>query len=673
MVNFNLPTTNKNVAPTLIAPSVDRSVLQAASSATATEGEKLNAQLNDLNRATAEARRTALVAKESQDQLNLQLPDALRKLENINVNAIAQISAIDEAKRKAEQNKTDAAYNLNSLLQFQTEFNAFSRQAESQISGDGAGHAEAVQSFINENMNKYLSQAPSEDAKLELYSKLSTFKLQAMDRAFSLEDKQRNTYRINLATDGVTKLTNEVLTNPQFADAALSQLAPVEETLRQNGVDENGIAAFIASSKASIVNAQVNGLLKSSTPQEAMSVLSSDLAKSSLPASHYERLVDETGRVMRTYIEEQKKAAENAVVLQSFAAGYLPKGAKGFDDAADTAASQMLFSRIGDTSAMTAESVPTVASEMSAYFKQYNAGIGKNTNNIIANKLLVSKNPYEVAAYAIGMDSLSKDPSGNKSQPFLDLPEEARVMATRVANLASFGIDPKDAVDMARKAIQSTKVGGVNIMSNPEIAKTVRDSVDGIVSDLGANAIDAAYISAEARSVYESFLTKYNDPDIAKQETEKAVKFKYAETNVDGESRVMEAAPELYYSGDLLDKFKENLATSKQQIAAAMNLDSNDLFLRAIPNRTASQDRLDKKQYYVYNKRTGLPVQDKDYNFAVFTFAVDQTDYGAKLKEANAALAARRDQLNQLAAANEGVIKNWVLSSKVDRSPLKQG
>lgn len=678
MVNFNLPTVQGNTQAALVTPSIDNGAVNAAQAVASVSEQNLNRSLGELDQANNQARRANLVAKEQEAQLGLAMSDSLVKMQNISLNAINTIAQIDEARRKSEEDKTAKAYSLNSTLQFQNDYFQFAREAKANMSADGAGYAESVHEFINSQLDNYVKSAPNESARLDMYERISGFKVKAVSDAFDLEDKQRTSYRINQATNSVNYLINQVSVDPASAPLLINNLAPIADTLRENGVGEAEVNDFLYAGKASIINAQITGTLSGATPHEAVNLLSSEATKAALPPQQYNRLVDQTASLLDGYAKEQKAKAEKAMTMQSFAAGYLPKGSKGFDQAADAMAAQTLFSQIGDTTNALPDQVPMIASSLSSYFKEYNAGIGKETNNIISNKILVSQNPYEVAAYAIGMDSLSKDPAGNKAAAFNDLNEEARVLATRISNLASFGIDAKQAVELARNEIKFSKQAGNTEALNQLIKDGGKDAVDGAINSAldgwfsSVSDFERAQVKGDADYVFRANLVKYKNVDLAKQETEKAIKNKYAQTEIDGESRVMEAAPELYYEGDLLNKFKEDLSMEKDKISASLGIAKEDMYLQAIPQRTADQDRLDRKQYYLYNKKTGLPVQDEDYNFAVFTFAVDKTEYGAKLKEANDALAAKRVELNKTVTDNYAYLSKWKLNSKVDLTPFKK-
>lgn len=678
MVNFNLPTVQGNTQAALVTPSIDNGAVSAAQAVASVSEQNLNRSLGELDQANNQARRANLVAKEQEAQLGLAMSDSLVKMQNISLNAINTIAQIDEARRKSEEDKTAKAYSLNSTLQFQNDYFQFAREAKANMSADGAGYAESVHEFINSQLDNYVKSAPNESARLDMYERISGFKVKAVSDAFDLEDKQRTSYRINQATNSVNYLINQVSVDPASAPLLINNLGPIADTLRENGVGEAEVNDFLYAGKASIINAQITGTLSGATPHEAVNLLSSEATKAALPPQQYNRLVDQTASLLDGYAKEQKAKAEKAMTMQSFAAGYLPKGSKGFDQAADAMAAQTLFSQIGDTTNTLPDQVPMIASSLSSYFKEYNAGIGKETNNIISNKILVSQNPYEVAAYAIGMDSLSKDPAGNKAAAFNDLNEEARVLATRISNLASFGIDAKQAVELARNEIKFSKQAGNTEALNQLIKDGGKDAVDGAINSAldgwfsSVSDFERAQVKGDADYVFRANLVKYKNVDLAKQETEKAIKNKYAQTEIDGESRVMEAAPELYYEGDLLNKFKEDLSMEKDKISASLGIAKEDMYLQAIPQRTADQDRLDRKQYYLYNKKTGLPVQDEDYNFAVFTFAVDKTEYGAKLKEANDALAAKRVELNKTVTDNYAYLSKWKLNSKVDLTPFKK-
>lgn len=679
MVNLNLPTLQNAPNQGILQPSIDNSVLQPLEQIAQSRGDLINKDLRELNNATMELRRANIIASETQHQADLALSESLNAVQQSVLGAINSVAIIDEARRREEQAKTDRVYTLNSALGMQSDYQATLQDAISNSNPDGSGFTEGLQGFINDNIRNYMENAPSEDAKLMVYESLSKFKIDALSKAFDQEADMRIKYRIGVAAQSVDFLANQVRTDPTKVGIATAQLNDITQLLQEQGIDKATVDKFEQGARSTLIDNQVKGVLNGSDPTLAMNILGSESVKAQLSTPQYNQLLDYSYTAISQWNKQQAEEADKALLLQAYTTNKLPQGISGYDKAADMAAAIMLFNPLGDTSQATADNIPQIASSIASFFKTYNSGMGGNTKDTLVNKLTASENPFEITAYATGLAALINDPSGNNAAVIKNLPEVVQTKVARIANLTSFGIDAKNAVDIVNKEMEAAKNPAMNAFnSSIDVDSRAKSMVSSVLQgffEYGASDYSKAKVKEEAAGLYSSYLLKYKDENLAEQATRKSLAFKYANTEINspgifGDREFMEAAPDLYYKGAVMDEFKAGLEVHKKMAASIVGLKENDIVIQPIPGWTITENPSQQKTYALVDKSTGMRLVRKNEigvpEYINYKFTINQTAYGAEMKKVEEALIAQRAEINRQSTDLQNQIINRYTGLKAE-------
>ena len=669
MVNFNLPTNNPNTQPTLISQvPLDRNVLAAAEGSVQNSAQVLNMNLQSLDQANREARRSALVANEAKAVADIAVANKDAALQEVSLNAMLKLASIDEARRAQEEEQLNRVYEIDTAVNFRTELEAFKIQARNNMNPDGSGYVENVQSFINDRLKLYTDNAPTEKAKLRVYELISQDKISSVSEGFDIEERARAEYRIGLANNAFNTVLNTVVTDPTRVSQARESIINIGQNLADAGMNPQAVDQLTKANLGRMYELQIGSVVNGESPEIAMELLLQDEVKAFVEPSRYSQLVNNTYNSVIQAQKAKQEVIESNMYKEAYMSNKIAKGMEGFDSAADNVANEILFSQIGDTSAITPDSIPQIASTVGTYFSKFNAGLGKQTKAILDSKILNSQNPFEVAAYSLAMSSLI-DQDGRSIQAFDDLDSDAKVKARRVASLVSYGVP----ADIAVKQVDDT----LKLQYQPGYQIQVREATKAKLYDKdgkskaaqrifgswvpffgGVDKYQKEYLNAEAEKIFELELARYKDADLAYESTEAKLKSKYRKTSINGDTKIMEAAPELYFEGEILDKFYSELDLVRQDISKQRDILPEDVEIRAIPNLTVSQG-VDRKDYLLYNKKTGMILTDpKSGAFKRFTFTQDfngvQEDFKMKRSELNNANKAVKAELDKWLAAASG-------------------
>ena len=164
---------------------------------------------------------------------------------------------------------------------------------------------------------------------------------------------------------------------------------------------------------------------------------------------------------------------------------------------------------------------------------------------------------------------------------------------------------------------------------------------------------------------------RYGNPDLAKEATRQSLSTKYGMTDINGSGNTyMEAAPELYYQGDLLQEFKGRFEQTKIDASNLLGIPAENLEMRPIPSITISQPAANKT-YMLVDKSTGLRLTRRDeqgrLTYVDFDFRVDTTRYGQELETSRKALEARPDMVHNARKSNEKYLDAWLSASDTTR------
>lgn len=659
MVSINQYINQSSNTPVLNQSPIDQnSILNSGNKVAAAYESVLGQDIQSADQTRREANRAQMVETEAKHQQSLNLQSSYLKTNEILLSGITKIAAIDEAKRKEEESKTNAIYNLNSISKLNTDYIKFVQDAQSSMSPDGSGYTENVQKFFDTQIKQYADTAPTEQAKFDIYTKASQFKMQAISNALGVEQKARDVFRMGMLNDTADQLVNQTLLNPNNTDKYIENLNSMKSVLSLNGFNEEESKDFITNKTQAIRENQIDSLLHKGMGDQAEALIQTNDFVSSIDPKVYKKMENDIFRFQITKLGEDSKQTELLQSVDMFNKGLLPKGDPMFNKAADYTTSNLLFSQIPGRPTFSVNDIPQATGAISQFFVQHPNGMGAQTANRVNNTIVSGTNPFETVAYSLAINSLVKDNSGRALEVISSVDKDALTMANRISTLSNTGVPSQEAVTQARKEFEDSKNPALNEWVKSEV--NAKGWIDNGVDDLMKKAIDGFLTwfptdsgdtyKGNIRELYTSNLYKYKNVDIAKQATVGDIKKLYAVTDINGSNEVMEAAPNMFYDNDVISVFKKKMSEGKVQIAKDLGgVDNGDgsfntangrvqPVLRPIPNVTLNEtdgkgSAIDKKTYLWYDSNTGLPIQNKEGRIAQFTFDSNSDTYLKKLEE----------------------------------------
>lgn len=654
--------------------------------------QSINMAENDIQNATRlqrEAYRAKIVADETKASTALQLRDNYLDIQDTILKGINSIAAIDEAKRVGEEKVLNKIYVDNQISNLNNKFLEFIPGAYEGTKTDGEGYANNIQNFLNAQIKDIISQAPNEEVKLQLLGSLNTFKLNAFAQGVEQEQKLRHQYKHSLIQDSLNKKINQVAMAPELADFTINSLEDNKKDLISLGISEVEANEQIKKTISATRESQIKSLLSAGDTESVFNILKSEDVQQQLDTPKYVQLVRETYSQARSTINGMKEQADMVNALELYNQNILLPGNQSYNKVADVHADNILFQGIPQSANFSLADIPNTAANISSYFKKYNKGIGKGTVSRIESVINSTNNPYEAVSYSMGLASIIKDPANMSYAVTSELDTNTKTQALRINRLVSAGLDPVQAVNIAREEMK--------LSQDPAAAKYINDQMSnaeleniGVASFL-EDALDtwtvwfpddsAAQLQGEVENLYKSNLLKYKNPDLAKEGTIANLKNIYGISSVNGSNQVMEAAPEMFYQDDILDTFNEKLEgqikTLGDTLGWSINTDGTfnseqgkkKLEIRPVPGVTLGQP-LYNKTYMIYDAVSGHPVTNDSGAFAYFEFNLNDTKYKDEIDSMISSYEERREQ-NSMRA--RGALSN--IKSKRDQalSKIPQG
>jgi len=146
-----------------------------------------------------------------------------------------------------------------------------------------------------------------------------------------------------------------------------------------------------------------------------------------------------------------------------------------------------------------------------------------------------------------------------------DLPDESRAFSLQVADATRSGVDPEQAIEIARKntyGMTAQQKEAVKIQAQAEsknLAPFLKTEVDRVFDPSPRNPFDEepeipVTMQADFNVAFSNFMTLTDgNPDQAKKLAFGSLRKTWAVTGVDGKDRFMKSAPEAFYSIDGID------------------------------------------------------------------------------------------------------------------------
>lgn len=661
--------------PLLNSGEIDPNVgTAAAQNDVQNKGKLLNQAMSQYDQATAQATRAQLIANEQQHALNLALPTALNSIEQSKLGAISTIAAIAEAQQQKQEEQQAVAFSTNQSMGLQSKLVQFQIDLKKNSPANGEGYAIATQNFINQNLEAAMASAPSMKAKLSLFEKTAAMSVNTVNDALKYQNQLSDNYNKELNVQAAGYITNQVLDNPDIAEASISQIPDLIQSSKDSGIGAAAAEKLGQDTLGRIRSNQVQGLINNGRVDDALNVLKNETVMQQMDPKQYESAYTSATKAKIATTNEQAKVANKAITADLFSKNLLNKKDTGFNDVAD----QHFQAAIGDTSTTSIQDVGSVATKISTYFQTYNKGLGTVTQNILHDKMAIGANPAEAIAVAIGIDNLRNGQSQSGRNILTQLDADTALFSSRIASLANSGVPAQQAIDLARtemsaqtdpskKVLMEVLAKDVNTIDNAKAL--IKDTIDNWYTSYDENtAVNYIPLVTQAMT---SYIAKYNNIDLAKAATQDLLRKTVGVSKVNGyvNNNVMEAAPETYFDDNMMEIFKEGFGDTRKQIFdqlgykydaslqqqtdktefpfEAVNEQGNNirLELRAIRGVTINQGP-NNKTYAIWDANSNTPIFNTDGRLAQYTFGTDETSLGKIRQEQVQAASERRNQIN---------------------------
>ncbi len=650
----------------------------------------INQQMSQFKEAENQAQRSHLLANEAEFNNQFSQLEAYNKINQAKLNALNIVASIDEEERKAQEKQASTAYLINETSATDNDLLAFKQSLSQQVPADGSGYQIAIQKYLQERTVEGMKRAPNSDARLTYYGKMSEASIKEAVEASKFEEGKRKSFQLQQLNGAYSNLSNHALNDPLSAERQIAGSEYVKQNFILAGMDPNEANKQQQKVVSNILLNSVQGLINNGFINDAVDSLHNDSYINRMDENDYAKAQNIVIAARRADTKEQAKKATLAIDVDQFDKHLLNEKDKGFDAAADAHFQQT----IGDLSTIQSQDIAQAAQNIHSYFSTHWEGIGKNTQETMLNNLRAGSNPNATVAIAKGLSALVFDQDNPKGPAlFNKLPEDAKVLAIGIANLANSGVEQNEAVSQIRKALNESKLNGNNADTEQLIKQNVTFEKVSSMLESATDTITKIYPTAQANmivpevmQVFSNNMRIYKNEDLANAATQAYVKGNYTLSNINGVNTVMKGAPETIFTDDELNIVKDQWAKERENLSNILglkldkslsiskvglkdiitgNLDKANLSdvpfeavtstgrkirmeLRVDPNNIAPAGSK-AQDYYVYDSYTQSHIQDKDGNYVKIRLGVDNTEYGNKIKNLVAEAATKRELINQQA------------------------
>lgn len=579
----SLLTLGANANPLINKPEQDMASTAAITNQPVTAAASaVNNDLKSLDYARLTAQKTQIMEDEAKHQQGLNLPLAMSRMEENTLNAVGQIAQINEIKRSADLKQQNQSWVTNQTIDLETKFNDYLRKAKSEANPDGSGFDGDVLNWFNDYEKNSLKNAPSQEGLTDMYARTSAFKINAMRVAGEFQTAMRSKNRINVSTQNVSNLAATAYDNPEALASGLNSVDKLGRALTGDLKDPADVDKFINSAKATLYVSTLKGALARNDFDLVAQLGGNEKLQDAVPPLQFTSIMTAAAKQEEKYNKDQDKIKESKVMTAQYDGGNLSKSMPGSEDIA-TQSFVDFTKTLGDTSQMKPQDIGLISTSLVRYFSNKNF-TSKEVGKIIAGKINTASNPNEAAAYAVTVNSLSKDPTLLGTKVLTEVDAKSRARAYNISDIMQATGDAEKAIALTDKIAQgeqnapkggadlllkSWAGNGTNDVKN-KMAKQYDSIFNGrwIGSPLTDN--DKAYGAAELESHTKQFLDAGFNVKDALELASDEIKKTRAVTKVNGRDELMVGAPELYYDEQQMVKvkkiFSEGVADYKKTI-----------------------------------------------------------------------------------------------------------
>lgn len=631
----------------------------------------INNQLNRYQNVAYQAEKAQLIAQESEHQKEMNLPLVYGKLQMAEVAHLGRQADIDIKEKQKDQSQIDAAWLYNKVATTNENFLQFQDQAKNNMAPDGQGYSSSILNFIHSAETDGKDTAPSVNALTKWLSHMATFRVSAMDGAMKTELAQRQSYRDAMVANGINSTVNQAILHPDAGDQILSNITNSAQALEKAGYGKHEIDSAITQGTNALRYGQVQGYLKQQQPELALALLQRDDVANQMNPKQFETAYNDTINVYQKKLKEQNENAQVANSFSLFKDNQLAKKDPYFQKVADDAFSQFVGNDLKASPTIPDNQIGPTASKIGTFFKTYNVGIGDKAKSTLEATLEASSDPNKVAAVAIGLRDLLKDPDQRGQSIFSQIGDKQRFLADRIGALIDGGNSPTDAVSLARNEASVT-------YSTPASKELINAYIRDNYSDLKVQSLIQGQLGhfytlspnagfqqiADIKDAARTFVARFGDSPRVTTELNNYIANKYQVTDINGTKEVMEAAPEKFYQGDDLKEFQKAWSLSQNAILADKGKGVAPV-LQPIPNLTSQQDK-NQVSYYVYDANKNVPILRDDGQLQVFNYSYNDTIHGKLVAARIADMHARRDAINKATIAAMNNLDDFSKAAKVE-------
>jgi len=587
--------------------------LQNAFSVALSQADSLKAQSDRANQ----------IADESAFNTRIEnlLPGFQNDVGKLTLNAVNTIAGIAEQNYQNQLKAQEDVYMMSNMVKVQEQY--------LDVTKSGALSPEDTRKWFNGQIESVLQTAPSESAKLDMFSKLSQYKISALDESYK-NDLIQKKQQMGMELDNVVNsLSKQVFNDPTNIQAFNDQLNNIPVAMKAAGFDDQAIKSAMISSEARLSASAINGFLDKGDIKSAMVVLQST---GSFPDDKKRELTTQIVESFRKQQLSELNIFQEAISRDSFNNGGLQVGSKEWGRVADSQFMGFMTQSIGDTSTMGRTDVSKVSASIATYFETFNQGMGPDTAKMLVGKISNSSNPNEVAAYSVAIKNMTTMPQFVQNGIGKDLVENKDKFADAfmVADLVSAGTSPEEAVNRTREVLRNSSPTVLQYrkkdLDSYWSKKDSTDIMNKIQDDAGINwniEMSPDYQTiADYRDTFDNFFMLSGDADKAEEMTQAYVAKNYAATTVNGKKELMKGAPELYFKGKTLELFNTEYNNVLTQMGN-VNKDTHEVTLPSgkvvLPKLVSVEDggfaTSGQKAYMLIDSKTGSLITPQPFVF----------------------------------------------------------
>jgi hypothetical protein len=637
-------------------PVVSPEVISQAERAKFSElGATLNNELARADKLSSEKRRAEFNLAESKFQNKLKLNQTIAAVVGGLGATYNALYEMNDKQRELDTKAQDDVYLSTRSIKAQGDYQNYVRQNPGADANTSAEYMREVSADI-------ITNAPSEAAKIEAVKLTGAMRMDALENSFMREAETRKFQAKNDMDGAIGSLVDQAFNDPNNMPMYLDQLSSLTTGAEYVYGDPNAAQGAIQQAASSVYAGGLKGFSKYGQAELALDLATSESGASTLNNQDFLAVTTTTVAALENTKKQKIETLNQIDNVKTLQAGILPTS-----KAEATKLSNSLFKaelqQFVQPNGLPVEGLSitdVMQASVSIYSKYPSLPIGSDHKNILETSVTYGS-PEVAAENARVIVALANNP--NTAPKLAAVSNDTVAEAININKLQEFGFSPKEAVELTRK-------GRVIDPNKIDVAKQKADAIikDGaldeyIMDDILDTNVNVDMAISEGRNLYKTLVTKYGDPNIAKEMLKPHLLNKFQVSEFNGSKEVMEAAPEAFYAPHDVKTMKYEFGNYLNNISMALgatgvrenygNINSisikNELGqdvqigvkLQSIPNITKGGSESSRK-YMLMDRTTNLPLLKSDLKAGevdepvIFDFKLTETEsYKKRIQEFN--------------------------------------